>query len=59
MSRQLAFAALIWPTIALAQQPSPEVPPSAAGLIPWLLQEKDELRQLPFSDVIFSATGRR
>ena len=59
MSRQLAFAALIWPTIVLAQQPSPEVPPSAAGLIPWLLQEKEELRQLPFSEVIFSATGKK
>lgn len=28
-------------------------------LIPWLLQEKEELRALPFSQVIFNATGRR
>jgi hypothetical protein len=32
---------------------------SAAGaLIPWLLQEKEDLRAIPFSEVIFDATGR-
>jgi hypothetical protein len=29
------------------------------NLIPWLLEEKEELRALPFSKVIFDATGRR
>jgi len=54
------LAALIWPATILAQQPAPAVPPSAAAsLIPWLLEEKEELRQLPFSDVILSATRRR
>jgi hypothetical protein len=54
------FAALIWPALAFSQQPSPAVAPSAAAsLIPWLLQEKQELTQLPFGDVIFSATGRK
>ena len=60
MNRKAALAAFIWPALALAQQPSPEVPPSAAAsLIPWLLQEKEELKQVPFSEVIFSATGRK
>ena len=28
-------------------------------LIPWLLREKQELRELPFGSVIFAATGKR
>jgi hypothetical protein len=60
MSRKLTFAALLWPALILAQQPSPVAPQAAAAnLIPWLLQEKDELRQLPFNEVIFSATGKK
>ncbi len=31
----------------------------AASLIPWLLQEKEELKELPFSEVIAAATGKR
>lgn len=46
-------------------QPSPSPPQAAAppssvsALIPWLLAEKDELREIPFSDVIFHATGKK
>lgn len=29
------------------------------ALIPWLLQEDQELREIPFSKVIFNATGKR
>ncbi|MGI9089273.1 MAG: hypothetical protein ACR2HH_16285 [Chthoniobacterales bacterium] len=43
-----------------AQTPPPSSSPSAAaGLIPWLLQEKDELKELPFSEVILAATGKK
>jgi len=55
-----SLIALIWPATMLAQQPTPAVSPSAAAsLIPWLLEEKEELRQLPFSEIIFSATGHK
>jgi hypothetical protein len=30
-----------------------------AELIPWLLREKDGLREIPFGSVIFAATGKR
>lgn len=60
MSGKAVFAAFIWPATMLAQQPPPAGPQSAAAsLIPWLLQEKEELKQLPFSEVVFSATGRK
>src|SRR6476659_3201495 len=29
------------------------------ALIPWLLQEDHELREIPFSEVVFAATGKR
>lgn len=46
---------------AHAQTPTamPAPQPAAATLIPWLLQEKDGLTQLPFSDVILYATGKK
>ncbi len=31
----------------------------ADALIPWLLQQKEELVELPFSEVIFAATGKK
>lgn len=39
-------------------------PPSTGGspvdqLIPWLLKENGELREIPFSEVIFDTTGKR
>jgi hypothetical protein len=33
--------------------------PSVDALIPWLLQKDHELREIPFSEVIFAATGKR
>ncbi len=39
--------------------PSPAAESAAATFIPWLLQSKDELRELPFSEVIFHATGKK
>ncbi|MEY2491909.1 MAG: hypothetical protein QOH24_860 [Verrucomicrobiota bacterium] len=40
--------------------PKPATASSAAAvLIPWLLQEKEDLHAIPFSEVIFDATGRR
>src|SRR5207237_2758002 len=38
------------------QPPSPNAPVDA--LIPWLLQEDAQLRGIPFSEVIFDATGK-
>jgi hypothetical protein len=52
VKRALAFCLLAGASTLHAQTP-------AASLIPWLLQEKDELRQLPFSEVILAATGKK
>jgi hypothetical protein len=57
--------AVLASNIALAQQavivatptPSPQSP--IAELIPWLLQEGRELSGIPFSEVIFAATGKK
>ena len=47
--------------IAGAKEPvaSPAPVSPSATFIPWLLQEKDQLREMPFSEVIFSATGKK
>lgn len=34
-------------------------PDSAAQFIPWLLQNKEDVAQIPLSDVIFHATGKK
>jgi hypothetical protein len=60
-----AATALLASNIALAQQTiivatptaSPQSPVNA--LIPWLLQEGRELSGIPFTQVIFAATGRK
>ena len=41
----------------VAQSPAPKSPVDT--LIPWLLQENRELRSIPFSEVIFDATGKK
>lgn len=45
------------------QEAPKTLPESAKGpaesLIPWLLQEQHELRGIPFSEVIFDATGKK
>lgn len=43
---------------AVAQSPAPPAAP-VDTLIPWLLQEDSALRGIPFSEVIFDATGKR
>ena len=45
--------------LARAQAPDPSPQSPAATFIPWLLQGKEELKQVPFSDVIFYATGKK
>ncbi len=45
-------------TAAIAQTPPPRAAPVDA-LIPWLLQENSKLRGIPFSEVIFDATGKK
>jgi hypothetical protein len=42
-----------------AQSPAPSPPSAAATLIPWLLEQKEGLAQLPFSEVILAATGTK
>ncbi|MEP6937078.1 MAG: hypothetical protein ABI871_03325 [Chthoniobacterales bacterium] len=41
----------------VARRPPPPSPVDA--LIPWLLQERDELRAIPFSQVVFDTTGKQ
>jgi hypothetical protein len=42
-----------------ARPPSSSERTAVDALIPWLLQEDAELRGIPFSEVIFDATGKR
>ena len=53
---------LFSPMIA-AEPPTPVISPIKPApvdvLIPWLLQEDHELREIPFSEVVFAATGKR
>jgi hypothetical protein len=55
--RSILFAAFALPCFAFAQQ-APTKPPVDA-LIPWLLQQDQELKGIPFSEVIFDVTGKR
>ena len=65
MSRFLFLAALslLLVSRAGAQEPSPTPAASAdspaATFIPWLLQGKEELSQMPLADVVFYATGKK
>ena len=52
------FAAIGLASAGLAQtSPAPKAP--VDQLIPWLLDEDQQLRGLPFSEVIFDATGKK
>ena len=54
----LSLAAIGLASVALAQtSPAPKAP--VDQLIPWLLDEDQELRGVPFSELIFDATGRK
>jgi hypothetical protein len=58
MSRALLFLAILFASVAFAQEKTSSPNPVDA-LIPWLLQENDELRSIPFSEVIFDTTGKK
>ena len=58
MSRALLFLAALFASVAFAQEKISSPNPVDA-LIPWLLQENDELRSIPFSEVIFDTTGKK
>jgi hypothetical protein len=52
------FAAIGLASAGLAQtSPAPKVP--VDQLIPWLLDEDQQLRGVPFSELIFDTTGRK
>src|SRR5947208_7281913 len=54
----LWFTAIAVANAALAQNsPPPKTP--VDQLIPWLLDEDQQLRGVPFSEVIFDTTGRK
>jgi hypothetical protein len=59
------FTLAICTSLADAAQPGSPTPATASSnapidqLIPWLLNEDRQLRGIPFSDVIFAATGKR
>ncbi|MDQ6624998.1 MAG: hypothetical protein M3Y69_02495 [Verrucomicrobiota bacterium] len=52
----LSYAAVAQEVPAAPAKPAGHT--AAASLIPWLLQEGDELHAIPFSDVIRAATGK-
>ena len=54
----LWFTAIAVGSAALAQNsPPPKTP--VDQLIPWLLDEDQQLRGVPFSELIFDTTGRK
>jgi hypothetical protein len=56
----VARAALAQSSVALLQSPTPATAkPAVDQLIPWLLDEDQQLRSVPFSEVIFDATGKK
>lgn len=61
MMRPLAFVFLCALGLAQAREPVPSPTPDAAAkqFLPWLLQHKEDVAQLPLSDVILAATGRK
>jgi hypothetical protein len=57
MRSPLAVVVTLFLARQVAAQPAP--PALIDQLIPWLLREDSELRTIPFSQVIFDATGKR
>jgi hypothetical protein len=55
----LASIAMVVLTSAAITQLSPEPKAAVDQLIPWLLDEDQQLRGVPFSEVIFDATGKK
>ncbi len=58
MSRALLFFTVLFASVAFAQEKTSSPNPVDA-LIPWLLNEDRQLRGIPFSEVIFDATGKK
>ncbi|HEX4641088.1 MAG TPA: hypothetical protein VH252_06860, partial [Chthoniobacterales bacterium] len=50
------LAASFWAALALAQDPDRS---AVDQLVPWLLHEDQDLREIPFGQVVFAATGKR
>ncbi len=64
MRARIVLCLLVSVTVAGAREPSLSPTPTGtesplATFIPWLLQEKEQLTQLPFREVIFHATGKK
>ena len=57
--RLFAPIALILLACAAISQLSAAPKPAVDELIPWLLNEDQQLRSVPFSEVIFDSTGKR
>jgi hypothetical protein len=61
----VSAAGLLFAASAPAQDPTPapastpDAQSAAATFIPWLLQGKEELSQMPLADVVFYATGKK
>src|SRR6266487_4929115 len=57
MSRALLFLAVLLASVAFAQEKTSS-PNPVDQLIPWLLDENQQLRGSPFGEVIFDTTGK-
>lgn len=57
--RLLLLLACITAAVRLQAEPSTTGKGAIDELIPWLLKENGELREVPFSQVIFDTTGKR
>jgi hypothetical protein len=56
----IAIAVVAQSSAALPESPTPATGKAAVDqLIPWLLDENQQLRGVPFSEVIFDTTGQR
>lgn len=57
--RRRIFCVIIASFFAVAVSAQEASKPSVDQLVPWLLREDQELREIPFSQVVFAATGKR
>jgi hypothetical protein len=55
----VGFLSLLLAGQLVAQSATPDPQSPAATFIPWLLQEKEDLHQVPLSDVVLYATGKK
>jgi hypothetical protein len=58
MQRQILIV-IIASLVAVAASAQDASKPLVDQLVPWLLHEDQELREIPFSQVVFAATGKR